>query len=68
MRGAGTDGWVAGFDCSVDAGGFSVRGKLGVEEGGEIGVGFDVEGCEEVGFVGDMGKDQGGDAFVEVSC
>ena len=57
VGGAGADGWVVGFDCGVDAGGFGVGGELGVDKGVEIGVCVDVGGYENVGFVGDMGKD-----------
>ena len=64
----GLGGRVAGFDGGIDAARFGVGGEDGVDIGGEFGVGLDVRGKEEVGFVGDVGEDEGGGEFVEVSC
>ena len=54
---------VASFDDRVDAGGFGVRGKDGVDKGVEVSVGLNVGRDEEVGFVGHMGEDEGGGDF-----
>ena len=41
--------------------------ESGLEEGVEVGVGLDVGGSEDEGFVGDVGEDEGVDAFEVVS-
>lgn len=65
--GGGHDGWVAGFDCGIDAAGGSV-GREGLrEEVGELGVCLDGCGDEEVGFVADVREDEGGGEFVVVA-
>lgn len=61
----GADGWVTGFDVGDD--GFGV-GREGVrDEGGEVGVGRDGGGNEEVGFVEDVGEDEGVEVFPVVA-
>lgn len=56
-------GRVVGFDYFVDAGGAGVEGQCKFGKGVEVGVCFRVEGDEEIGFVGDVGEDEGGRAF-----
>ena len=68
MRCTAHDRWVTGFDGGVDAGGFGIGGKDCVDEGVEVGICVDVGWDKEVGFIGDVGEDEGGDAFVVVSC
>ena len=60
MRCSCEDGWVAGFDGGVDATGFGVGWEDGGDEVGKLGVCLNVWRNEKVGFVGDMGEDEGG--------